>query len=374
MEILRFAVLVFILIWFGWNISALITVRVKNRIPAKSRRIAARRRKRVIVAWANIAAMLFMIIVTVVMVKVAGPRINDTYYVDEGEGTSTLTVGTGDTLIEAGSVGKEGIEPYIEAGYAYVYNADSGECLYGKQEDAQIAPASTTKLLTVLTVLKYCSTDELATVGDELGYVTADASRAWLEEGDIISIHDLMVATLLPSGNDAAYTLAVYTGRKICSRNGVEYASTQEAVNAFVGEMNKLALEAGAENSSFQTPDGYDAPGQYTTAEDLCKITQRCMENSEIMDIVGCYKIDSTWENGKYMSYVNSNRLLEEGGAYYYPGVLGMKTGTSDNAGACIISVVEINGNTYICVIMDGSDEGRWEDTLAVYSELERLQ
>lgn len=102
----------------------------------------------------------------------------------------------------AGSV--DSISADVVAKNVVVMNADTNTLLYQKNSTDKIAPASTAKLITALTVLDYCSTDDEMTVGTEIELMHEDSSRAWLNQGDILTTRQLLVALLLPSGNDAA--------------------------------------------------------------------------------------------------------------------------------------------------------------------------
>lgn len=108
--------------------------------------------------------------------------------------------------------------------------------IYEKESQKQIAPASTTKMLTALTAVDYCSMEEVVTVGEEIGLIPSDSSRAWLSAGNQLTFKQLLVAMLLPSGNDAAYTIAVHTGRKIEQDISLPI---EDAVSSFTEAMNK---------------------------------------------------------------------------------------------------------------------------------------
>ena len=123
----------------------------------------------------------------------------------------------------------------LEAGAACLFSLDDDMILYEKNGTERVVPASTTKLLTALTVLKYCGTDEVLTAGEEISLISQGASTASLKVGMRGSVRTFLGAMLIPSGNDAAYSLANYTGHKIL---GNENASTEEAVEAFMGAMN----------------------------------------------------------------------------------------------------------------------------------------
>ncbi len=258
----------------------------------------------------------------------------------------------------------------ITAANACVINTDTNTLLYQKNSREQIAPASTAKMLTALTVLDYYSPDDALTVGSELDLVAADASRAWLNHGDELTVQQLLVALLLPSGNDAAYTLAVNTGKVI---SGEDSLPIQQYIETFITTMNKKAEAVGAHSSNFTTPDGYDAYGQYTTAYDLAQIAIACLHNSCLAEIMGSFRISDTWLNGREVTYYNSNELLDPDSSYYYPSAIGLKTGHSSQAGACLVSAAKIGGETYVCVIMGAMDEDRFLDSKNIYSELEAL-
>ena len=269
----------------------------------------------------------------------------------------------------------EQIEPgNLEASEACVYNLTREKILYEKGLENSIAPASTTKLLTALTVLDYCEGQEVVTVGDELNWVAEDASRAGLVQGNTLTIEQLLEALLLPSGNDAAYVLATYTGRQLAKEQSIDVA---DAVMYFMEAMNEKAVSIGAENSNFVRPDGYDEENQYTTAGDLTQIAAafwNCdKEDGILRRIAGEASARAVFEDGTDVTWQNTNLLLQEDSPYYYPNAVGLKTGSSGNAGKCLIAAAEISGEVYLTVMMGNSEEGRFQDTLQVYREIETL-
>ncbi|WII35273.1 D-alanyl-D-alanine carboxypeptidase family protein [Paenibacillus thiaminolyticus] len=262
----------------------------------------------------------------------------------------------------------ENIPVDITATNAYVINIDSNSALYQKNSDEHIAPASTAKMLTALTVLDYCSLDDTFMVDSEIDLIASDSSKAWLNYGDTLTVKQLLVAMLLPSGNDAAYTLAVNAGKRIAGEDGL---GAQQAIEVFANEMNLKAKEVGATSSNFITPDGYDADGQYTTAFDLAQIAKACLGNDILSEIMDSYKISDTWMNGREVTYYNTNNLLNPDSSYYYSNAVGLKTGTSGDGGSCLVSAATINGQTYICVVMGASAETRYSDTLTIFNEID---
>lgn len=255
----------------------------------------------------------------------------------------------------------------VEARNAYVLNCNSQTVLYEKNATDSIAPASTTKLLTALTVLDYCSLDATVTIGEEINLVAPDASTAWLCIGDELTVNQLLVALLFPSGNDAAYALAAYTGRIISDHTE---ASTDQALSTFMEAMNRKAESLGATHSCFVCPDGYDTPGHTSTVTDLACIASACLQNDTICQIAGSYEITNTWSNGQSATYNNTNELLNPSSEYYCPEVIGLKTGRSTEAGNCLISAAVIHQQTYLVIIMNSSENGRWTDSLLAYDAI----
>ena len=230
-------------------------------------------------------------------------------------------------------------------------------------ESFSFGPASTAKMITALTVLDYCSPDDEMRVGAEIEMMHDDSSRAWLMKGDTLTVRQLLIALMLPSGNDAAYTLAVNTGKKIDGDKGL---SDTQAIDVFMDKVNEKAKQLGAKNSNFVVPDGYDADGQYTTAYDLAIIAKACLDDPCISDIVATYSSYERWTNGREVTYKNTNELLNPDSKYYRPEVIGLKTGTSSRGGACIISAAVINGNTYICAVMGSTENDRFQDSVDI--------
>ena len=255
----------------------------------------------------------------------------------------------------------------ITAANAIVINADTNTVLYQKNGTDKIAPASTAKMITALTVLDYCSPDDEMRVGAEIEMMQDDSSRAWLMQGDTLTVRQLLVALMLPSGNDAAYTLAVNAGKEIAGDMGL---SNAQAIDVFMDKVNQKAKSLGAENSNFVVPDGYDADGQYTTAYDLAVIAKACLDNPYISEIVASDSSYERWPNGREVTYNNTNELLNPNSQYYLPEVIGLKTGTSSLGGACIVSAAVINGNTYICAVMGSTEDGRYQDSIDIYDAI----
>ena len=283
------------------------------------------------------------------------PGKNEAYSLVDGE--------QNETVFPSLDSAENSLSVNITAANAIVINADTNETLYQKKSTDKIAPASTAKMITALTVLDYCSPNDEMRVGAEIELMHDDSSRAWLMQGDTLTVRQLLVALMLPSGNDAAYTLAVNTGKKIAGDNGL---SNAQSIDVFMDKVNQKAKSLGAENSNFVVPDGYDADGQYTTAYDLAVIAKACLDDPYISEIVASYSSYERWPKGREVTYNNTNELLNPNSPYYRPEVIGLKTGTSSLGGACIVSAAVINGNTYICAVMGSTENDRFQDSIDI--------
>lgn len=251
---------------------------------------------------------------------------------------------------------------------AYFIDVSSNTVFYEKGSKQRIAPASTTKMLTALTALDYCDMEEEVKVGEEVKLIADNASRAWLYAGNELTVQQLLEGLLLPSGNDAAYALGVFAGRKIAED---ESLSIDEALSVFVTAMNNKAISIGAVNSNFTSPDGYDSDNQYTTAEDLAFIAREFLESKKLKQIASSYSISDKWISGQNVTYHNTNELINPESPYYYEQAIGLKTGKSEIAGCCLVSAAKVQGDIYIGVVMGSTEEGRWEDSLELYNEIE---
>lgn len=262
------------------------------------------------------------------------------------------------------SAGKSGFGEKISAKAAILVNINSKEIYYEKNSNEKMYPASTTKLMTALTVLRTMKITDIVTIGDEVEMIAADSSKAGFSRGQVVTVEELLKGLLVSSGNDAAYILAKATGLAILQENianqGKKFSSAQ-CVQRFVYEMNKNVRDMNLENTHFTTPDGYDADDQYTTASDLSKIAIRAYENETIRNICGSKSQKSDTLN---KTWVSTNELLNTKGDYYYSYCMGMKTGTTDLAGRCLVSVAKNGDTECISVVLgEATDAGRYKDS-----------
>lgn len=192
--------------------------------------------------------------------------------------------------------------------------------------------ASTTKILTAITVIENCDIDEEVTVTEKS--VGIEGSSIYLEVGEKLSVKDLLYGLMLRSGNDCAETLALHVSGSI---------------NNFAELMNKTAEKIGCENSNFVNPHGLHSDNHYTTAYDLALISVYAMENPVFRQIVSSksYTIPFTTRNTKRL-LINKNKMLKE-----FDGATGIKTGFTKKAGRCLVSSCKRNGMEFVCVVLN---------------------
>lgn len=250
---------------------------------------------------------------------------------------------------------------------AAVYAPAKDKMLFEDGVHDSVSPASITKLMTACVALKYIPTNTVFTVGSELALVSPYSSMCYIQPGQQFTLYDLLTGMLLSSGNDAAYTIAVNTAR-IQSENG--NMTDYEAVEYFCQLMNEYAAELEMTNSHFATPDGWDHHQQLTTVYDLLKLTKHTMKYKEIREIVSIAEKDVTAVTGETFNWKNSNRLIHEESDYYCPYAVGTKTGSTVNAGNCLISQFYVNATEYIIIVTGcPTDESRFEETLKLFDE-----
>lgn len=240
----------------------------------------------------------------------------------------------------------------ISTGAALIVNRSTREVLHSESAFRQMAPASTTKLMTMLIALKYGNLDDTVTVAEEAIRLLAGtgSSVAGLHVGDRIHMRDLLYALMLPSGNDAANAIAFHISGSI---------------EAFADLMNQTARELGATGSHFQNPHGLDEDGHYMTAYDLYLILNELLSYDEFLTVVGTPSYTATYldANGTTVSatWGTSNGYLN-GGAAAPAGVtvLGGKTGTTTNAMFCLtLTSRDQKGDLYISVVLKSDSRPR---------------
>lgn len=251
--------------------------------------------------------------------------------------------------------------------YGILFDTAKQEILFSKNADLKVYPASLTKLVTACTALQYVPVDTVFTVGTEQSLVKPQSSLCLIQKGHKLTLHDLICGMLLASGNDAAYTVAVNTARFVYKDKDF---SDEQAVKLFCHFMNEFAAQIGMSSSHFTNPDGWDDTDHYTTVNDLLKIAIYANENDIINSIVSCDKKYVVFASGQNITWKNSNKLLDKNSEYYYPFATGMKTGTTKNAGKCLIASANKNGKTVIAIVMDcKTEEQRYSFAIHLFNK-----
>ena len=248
-------------------------------------------------------------------------------------------------------------EPYSNA-YA-LYCVDDKELIAGKELDRQVSLASTTKLLTASVMFSVLDPGAYVVVGDEVYFAKPESTMSYLLPGTDITVYDLAAAMLLPSGNDAAYVAAVNTARAAADD---PYMSNEDAVDYFCGLMNDFAADLGMNDSHFANPEGWDDSEHYTTVNDMLKLAEYVLTVPELREITSDYiwYFDSALSG--YLVWNNTNLFVEPSSGYYRDDCIGIKTGTTADAGCCLVSAFEENGKTYICIVMGcNENEDRYD-------------
>lgn len=269
------------------------------------------------------------------------------------DATEDLTDSVGDD-VPAFSFAETQIKADITATHAAVLDAETGKILYSKGWGEHIYPASTTKLLTALFALSVCPSDTEFTPGDELDLVAADSSVAYIKRHHRLTLEMLVEGMLLPSGNDAAYVVAAGVGRILANEEGV---SAREAVTKFMVELNLYGKKIGLKDTQFTCPDGYHNDDHYTTLEDMLLIAELASENEIISKYASVVTDEVTYASGHKMTWSNTNSLIDSTSPSYYKYATGLKTGTTEEAGYCLVATAEKDGKKLIACVF-GSKSG----------------
>lgn len=250
--------------------------------------------------------------------------------------------------------------PELIAETAILIDATTGAILYEKNKDALMEPASTTKMITCLLAIENLPLDKIVTVDAETPFT--EGSRIYLEEGEEITVEELLYALMIESANDTAVALA---------------KEISGSVEGFADLMNERARELGAKNPSFKNPNGLHLEGHFASAYDLAMIAKAGMENPVFRMFVSTYKHTIPETNKKVERYIyNTNRLIYDEVTKVsvkgvmrparYEGATGIKTGYTSHAGGCLVSGAKRDGTELIAVVLKSTDLNRYGDSIAL--------
>lgn len=234
-------------------------------------------------------------------------------------------------------------QPSTIAEAAVLMDADTGKVLFAKNPDKWMHPASTTKVVTLITALEKKATrfDELATISPEAANM--EPSVLGIRTSDQILLQHVAEGMMVSSGNDAAVAVA---------------ENVSGSVSAFAEEMNKVAKKAGAQNSVFLNPHGLTQQGHHTTAMDLAKIATYGMKIPMFRDMVNHDYYTVHYQNRPDETIRTTNLFIRN----KYPGANGLKTGFTNAAGDCLIASATQDGHTLVAVFLN--DDDRWDDAI----------
>ncbi len=224
---------------------------------------------------------------------------------------------------------------FPRAGSAYLVLRD-GVVLWARNPDAPRPPASLTKLMTALLAAERGRADAWVTVSARAARETG--ARLGLRAGERLRAGDALAAALVASANDACLALAEHTGG---------------TADAFVAAMNRRAAELGLASTRFENPCGHDGPGHRSTARDLVALTRAFLAVPVLRELAARERVTVMTEGGRRLEAATKNSLLGR-----VPGLTGVKTGTTEGAGRCVIARVEREGTEVVLVLLDAPD--RW--------------
>ena len=224
----------------------------------------------------------------------------------------------------------------------------SGKVLYEKNADEKLAPASMTKLASMLIVMEAIDNGNLkfedkVTISEEAANM--GGSQVFLQAGEVYTVYDLLKSVAIASGNDAVVALAEKIGG---SQSG------------FIDMLNKRLKEIGATNTNFVNAHGLDAEGHYSTARDMSIIARELLKHPKILEFTSIYEEYLEKNDGSRIWLVNTNKLVR-----FYDGVDGLKTGFTKTAGYCLTATASKNNFRLISVVMgEDTSENRSSDTV----------
>ncbi len=233
---------------------------------------------------------------------------------------------------------------------AIMIEATTGEILYQKNANERLAPASMTKIMSLILIMENIEKGNLK--WNDIVVVSKNAasmggSQIFLEANEMMTVEDLVKGICIASGNDATVALA----EKI--------AGTE---TAFVKLMNEKAKSLGLKNTNFVNATGLDAEGHYSTANDMAVMARELVKHEKILEFSSIYEDYLRKNTSKSFWLVNTNKLVK-----FYSYIDGLKTGFTNNAGYCLTATGKKKDMRLISVVMgEASTDKRSTDTLAM--------
>ncbi len=235
--------------------------------------------------------------------------------------------------------------PDIDSRYGIVYNVETGKVLFDKGADSIIYPASLVKIMTGILACEYYETqgENFTVTVTESALEGVKGNKIGLKVGEEVSFYDLIVATLIGSGNDAAYVIAETVGG---------------TVNAFVEMMNDRARDIGALHTSYANPSGYHSSYMLTTLSDQALICTEASASKLLLDISSMVNYEMPATNmSKKRTFTNQNLFFDDTHwlRHYTPNTRGLNVGMTNEAGWCMATVFDNDGLMNIVIVSGGS-------------------
>lgn len=251
-----------------------------------------------------------------------------------GSNTEIINIPEPSYIVAYAEKSTTSLGPDLDAKAILSLDLETGKVLYEKNSAEKLPMASLTKLMTMLVIMDEHGLDEVVTVDNRA--TTVEPSKMNLLSGEKITVRNLVKAMIIKSANDAALALAYFDSGEI---------------EIFADKMNKKAKEIGMNNTHFVNPIGFDDPDQYSTTDDLSILARKIYKNPLVRETATIKETSlNSVDNEQSHSVQSTNALLDS-----YLKTLGLKTGTTDEAGQCLISIIESPEGNKIMNIMLGS-------------------
>ncbi|MBE6071324.1 MAG: D-alanyl-D-alanine carboxypeptidase [Clostridium butyricum] len=235
-------------------------------------------------------------------------------------------------------------EPNINAEGSILIDSATGEVLFGKNENKEFEPASTTKVMTALIALEKSNLDEIVKVTQD--FTSIDGTAIGLLNGDELTMNDLLLGLIMESGNDCANAIAIHISGSI---------------EDFAVLMNEKAKEIGALNTTFKNPSGLPDDGHITTPHDLALIMREAIKNEDFMKIsqVPYYEIVMKNNSERTLIVNNKNHMINKNSKYYYKYAISGKNGYTTVANHTYVCAAEKDGHVLIASFLNALDKNQ---------------
>lgn len=245
------------------------------------------------------------------------------------------------------------VGPVTSAEAAILMDANTGVILYAKNIHKKLYPASTTKILTCLIAMERGNLDDMVTFShDAVFSVPTDGSNMGADEGESITMEECLYGILVASANEASNAIAEYVSGSI---------------DAFIDLMNERAKELGCTESNFMNTNGLPDSNHYTSVYDLALISSEFFQNEMLCKIgnTARYHFEATPTQPDDFFKNNKHKLIN--GEITYEGVLGGKTGYTDDARQTLVTCAERNGMKLVCVVFKEESPNQFSDTVELF-------